>query len=123
MILADASIWIDHFRSEVLPFRALLDTRQIVIHPFVVGELSLGSLRNRSTVLADLRDLIFVRAASDDDVDEMIERQRLWGRGIGYVDAHLLASTMVNDDCFLLTRDKRLAEVAHEAGVLAHMIH
>jgi hypothetical protein len=86
------------------------------MHPFVVGELALGTLRDRSTVLELLRDLPAAVVAEDDEVLGFIERRHLDGKGIGYVDAHLLASVALTKGALLWTRDKRLRLAAHELG-------
>ena len=92
--------------------RGLLDTAQVLSHPFVVGELALGNLRQRDMILQSIRDLPRAKQATDDEVLHFIGRNDLTGKGVGYVDVHLLASTMLTAGCRFLTRDKRLAAVA-----------
>lgn len=92
--------------------KSLLDKAQVLSHPFVIGEIACGSLRRRAEVIALLRELPRAHCASDDEVLFFIEQHRLMGRGIGYIDAHLLASVSLTQAAFLWTRDKRLAGVA-----------
>ncbi len=112
MILVDTSVWIDHLRAGEEKLVALLDTSQVLMHPSVLGELACGNLRNREEVLGLLRDLPRVSIATDDEVLFFIERHALMGRGIGYVDVHLLAATMLGGSAQLWTRDKRLRTIA-----------
>lgn len=111
MILVDSSIWVDHLRRGDARLEALLGIGQVLTHAFVVGELALGSLRQRDIVLRSLLDLPQAVQASDDEALAFIERHALAGLGIGYVDVHLLASARLTAAC-LWTRDKRLHEVA-----------
>jgi predicted nucleic acid-binding protein len=119
MILADTSVWIDHFRSDNPRILELVSSRRLLMHPFVLGELSLGSLANRIRVLDDLRKLKRAIRSTDREVTVLIEREHLYGQGIGYIDAHLLTSALLTDDCRLWTRDKRLAAIAERLGVTA----
>ncbi len=119
MILVDASIWVDYFRQGHARLGALLDAQQVLTHPFVIGEVSLGNLPNRLVTLADLRDLPSVATATDKEVSDFIERERLYGLGSGYVDAHLLAATLLSPGAALWTRDVRLAGAADRLGLLA----
>lgn len=123
MILVDSSVWIDHFRHDDLALKALLDKRQVLAHPFVIGELALGSLRQRDIVLDALRGLPRAMVASDDEVHALIDHHRLFGLGIGYVDAHLLAGTLLSVDAQLWTRDKRLRNAALRLGLDAAQDH
>ena len=119
MILVDSSVWIDHFRGDDPILSRLLDQRQVLTHPFVIGELALGSLRQRDAILGALRGLPRTQVASDDEVHAFIDRHALHGSGIGYVDAHLLAGTMLKAGAQLWTRDKRLRRVAERLGIIA----
>ncbi|GMQ89845.1 MAG: type II toxin-antitoxin system VapC family toxin [Gammaproteobacteria bacterium] len=114
MILVDISVWIDHLRVGDKTLAGLLDSAQVLTHPFVVGELACGNLHNRAEVLRLLQDLPQTPVARDAEVLFFIEQRRLMGRGIGYVDAHLLAATALADPARLWTRDTRLADVAAE---------
>jgi hypothetical protein len=117
VILVDTSVWIDHLRTGDLVLGGLLDRAAVLGHVFVRGELACGNLRRRDEILALLADLPQALVATDAEVLELIERHRLMGRGIGYVDAHLLAATLLTGGASLWTRDLRLAEMAHELGV------
>ena len=119
MILADTSVWMAHFRSGEAALAALLDANLVLAHPFVVGELALGNLRRRKKVLTALLDLPAAVAATDSEVLEFIERYALFGRGVGYVDAHLLAAARLTPGAKLWTHDKRLRLVAEALGLAA----
>ncbi|WP_420606261.1 type II toxin-antitoxin system VapC family toxin [Novosphingopyxis sp.] len=122
-ILADSSVWIDHFRSANERFSNRLGASQILCHPFVIGELALGSLASRETKLAAMSRLRMLTKSSDEEVMAMVERRRLWNRGIGLVDAHLLASVLISQNTELWTFDRRLEVVAREANVSFEPIH
>lgn len=117
MILVDTSVWVDHLRSGDATLAALLDAGRILVHPLVVGEIALGNLRQRQFVLAALLDLPFAVVATDPEVLGYIDRHQLFGRGVGYVDAHLLASTVLTTGARLWTRDKRLRAVSATLGL------
>ena len=117
MILADTSVWINHLRSEDLYLASLLDRNEILIHPMVIGELACGNVGNRTEVFKHIRSLPQVPVATDDEVLFFIEYHELMGRGIGYIDAHLLASTAMASTARLWTTDRRLMEIANELGV------
>jgi predicted nucleic acid-binding protein len=119
MILVDTSIWIDHLRAGDHTLSTLLNDSRVATHPFVIGELACGNLRQRSEVLRLLDALPKVPVASDLEVLYFIERNRLMGRGIGFVDAHLLTATALGDGLRLWTRDRRLNGVAVDLG-MAH---
>ena len=119
MILVDTSVWIDHLRQGDGGLAAALQTGAVGMHPFVVGELACGNLRARAEVLVLLQSLPPIRMASESEVLYFIDTQRLMGRGIGYIDAHLLAASRLADAA-LWTRDKRLHTVAAELA-LAHI--
>ncbi len=121
MILADTSIWIEHFRSGNKEMRKHLNEGKIVIHPSIVAELALGSLRGRSKTLALLDLLPQVRAAQLSEVRRMIEARRLYSLGIGLTDAHLIASVFINSSTLLWTRDKRLRKAAEDLGIHARL--
>jgi predicted nucleic acid-binding protein len=121
MILVDSSIWIDHLlkRDDGLFF--LLDRDRVLGHPFVTGEVALGHLRQRALILSQFERLPAAPIASTDEVLSLIEAQSLFGVGLGYVDAHLLAATLMSGDATLWTRDKRLRSVAARLGVAADL--
>ena len=117
MILADTSIWIDHLNRNEPDLVRRLEAGAILAHRFVTGEIALGNLRQRAAILDALRSLPQAIVADDHEVMNFIERHGLAGRGIGYVDAHLLASARLTPDARLWTRDKRLRGVAVELGL------
>lgn len=117
MILVDTSVWVDHLRSDDTGLAVLLDSAGVLGHPHITGELALGSLSRREEVVGLLRRLPQAVRASDDEVLRLIESERLFGQGIGYVDAHLLAATRLTADARLWTRDRRLATVAERLGI------
>jgi predicted nucleic acid-binding protein len=117
VILADTSLWIDHLRFEDRELSALLRQGQIAIHPFIVAELALGSFRDCGNTLALLDFLPHVRVAHLNEVRLMVENRRLYGLGIGLVDAHLIASVFLDTSTRLWTRDKRLRKVAESLGI------
>ena len=121
MILADTSIWIDHLRSDNKVMRQHLNQGRIVIHPFIIADLALGSLRDRTRTLRLLDLLPQVRVAQPDEVRLMIESRRLYNRGIGLTDAHLIASVFLNPPTRLWTRDKPLRRLAEALGVHADL--
>jgi predicted nucleic acid-binding protein len=123
MILVDTSVWVDHLRADNERLTSLLAAGEVLGHPFVTGELALGNLRRREAVLNDLRDLPQALLALDQEVLQLIERNALFGRGIGYVDAHLLAAVSMTADSRLWTRDRRLQTVATELGLAAMLPH
>jgi predicted nucleic acid-binding protein len=117
VILADTSVWVDHLRTSDNALAALLDTGMVLAHPFVIGELALGNLRQREIVLNALADLPHARVATDVEVLHFIERHALFGCGIGYIDAHLLAGVHLTAGAELWTNDKRLHGAAAQLGV------
>ncbi len=119
MILADTSIWINHLRYSDLVLASLLDAGHVLIHPFVIGELALGSLRQRALILNALSRLPQAKSATDAEVLHLIARHALAGRGIGYVDAHLLAAVRLTEGARLWTTDRRLGAVAGALGLAA----
>lgn len=116
MILVDTSIWVDHLNRADAGLIALLEQDQVLLHTFVIGELALGNLPRRKQVLDLLQDLPLAIKAQDAEVFDFINRHALFGMGIGYVDAHLLASARLSG-VMLWTRDKRLREVAIKLGL------
>jgi predicted nucleic acid-binding protein len=121
VILVDTSVWVDHLRSGDATLADLLTAGRALAHPFVIGELALGGLRQRDVILTDLQDLPQAVVAGDAEVLRLIELQALHGRGIGYVDAHLLAAARLTPDGLLWTRDKRLHAVADQLGLAARL--
>lgn len=117
MILVDTSVWVDHLRGGDAKLTSALERGLVFTHPFILGELACGRMRNRSEVLGLLRSLPHAAVASDDEAVRYIDAHQLMSRGIGYVDVHLLASTALSEGLRLWTRDRRLAEVAEGLGV------
>lgn len=116
MLLVDSSIWVDHLRHGDASLRQILERGQVGTHPWIIGEIACGHLRQRERVLTLLGDLPQLRVACDQEVLHLIDRQRLMGRGIGYIDVHLIASCLINN-VKLATRDQRLHRVAEELGI------
>ncbi len=116
MILVDTVIWADHIARPEPSLARLLREGQVATHPFVIGEMSLGNLRDRR-LLGDMARPPHVRLAFDAEVLSFIERHALHGSGIGYVDAHLIVATRLSDGAALWTRDRRLHVVARRLGV------
>lgn len=114
MILVDTSVWIDHLRSGEPALATALEGGRVMMHPFVLGELACGNLQNRREVLRLLNALPAAPTATDPEALDFIERRALMGRGLGYIDLHLLASTALAADARMWTRDRRLAAVAAE---------
>jgi predicted nucleic acid-binding protein len=119
MILADTSIWIDHFRRSDSRLARFLDHGDVVMHPFVLGELALGYVPKIAEMIKDLRTLPKAAVADTDEVLEFVAHRALSGSGIGYVDAHLLASAALAPETLLWTRDKRLHIVAQSLSLAA----
>ena len=123
MILVDTSIWLDHLRAGDERLGALLNGGEVLGHPYVIGELALGDLRQRDAFLRDLLDLPQAVVASDEEVLRLIDREKLFGRAIGYIDAHLLAAARLTADAKLWTRDQTMNAVAAQLGLAAGLLH
>lgn len=123
MILVDTSIWIDHLRASDEQLSQLLVAGQVLVHPFVMGELALGNLRNRDTVLGPLQDMPQAAVATEPEVLRFIGEKGLFGLGIGYIDAHLLAAVRLTPGSLLWTRDKRLLAASVQLGIAANTTH
>ena len=117
MILADTSVWIEHFRRSEPRLNAALQDGEVLMHPHVIGELACGNFRHRAETLELLEQLPVSRVATHSEAMAMVERRALMGRGIGYVDIHLLAGTALTPDARLWTLDRRLATVAASLGL------
>ncbi|MHB8357862.1 MAG: type II toxin-antitoxin system VapC family toxin [Vulcanimicrobiaceae bacterium] len=115
MILVDTSVWIDHLRFGNATLVEMLEEERVLLHPFVIGEIACGNLRNRARVLANLEALPVATSADHEEVVKLVEGHKLWGKGIGWIDAHLLASALVSG-CRLWTLDKRLDRAAAIVG-------
>ncbi|MFC3110324.1 type II toxin-antitoxin system VapC family toxin [Undibacterium arcticum] len=123
MILVDTSVWIDHLRHGDAELTRLLNAGQVLSHRFVTGELALGSLQNRDMVLGALQDLPQACVATDEEVMRFIAQHALFGTGIGYIDAHLLAAMRLSPGASLWTRDKRLLAASARLGLSANLTH
>jgi predicted nucleic acid-binding protein len=123
VILVDTSVWIEHLQAGNDRLKTLLNGGEVLGHPFVMGELALGNLRRRESFLSDLRDLPQAIVASDEEVLRMIDREALFGHGIGYVDVHLLAAARLTVGSKLWTRDRRLQAVAARLDLTATLSH
>jgi predicted nucleic acid-binding protein len=121
MFLVDTSVWIDHLHHGESRLSEALFQQRVLIHPFVVGELALGNLRHRDTILEPLGHLPEAVVGRDEEVRSLIESQQLFGCGIGYVDAHLLASVRLTPGSLLWTRDRRLGNIANRMGIEAEL--
>jgi len=116
VILADTSIWIDHFRGGDNELIKIIGDDLLLCHPAIIGELALGSLRDRTSVLAFLNAQREAQVATHDEVMTMIEKHSIFSMGIGYTDAQLLASVLLDRRTSLWTRDKRLQVAAEKSG-------
>jgi hypothetical protein len=117
VILVDTSVWADHFRSGNENLADLLSKQQVIVHPFIIGEIAMGNLRDRARTLEALSLLPSALRAEDDEVAQLVESERLYGTGIGLIDAHLLASARLTAGALLWTKDKRLAQLADRLDV------
>ncbi|VGO19032.1 type II toxin-antitoxin system VapC family toxin [Pontiella sulfatireligans] len=116
MVLVDTSVWIDHLRSSNTTLTTLLNDGEAAIHPFIIGELACGNLKNRKEILSLLHALPHIDKADDDEILFFIEKHKLMGLGIGLIDIHLLASCKLGN-AQLFTRDKRLRQAAEHLEV------
>ena len=121
MILADTSVWVQFFRSGDRELRTLLEEGRVAMHDFVLGELACGNLRDRSRTIAELRLLPRIEAATTDETLSLIANHRLHGRGLGWIDTHLLAAALLGR-VELYTRDRALAKVANDLAIV-HSTH
>jgi predicted nucleic acid-binding protein len=116
LILVDTSVWVDHLRRGDAGLVDLLERSIVIMHPFVLGEIACGSLQDRESILELLQDLPAAAVAEGDEVLRFIESHVLHGKGIGYVDVHLLASVALTEGAKIWTRDKKLRLVAQMVG-------
>lgn len=117
MILVDTSVWVEHFRSGSVGLERFLNDGQVICHPYIIGELACGNLKNRAQILSLLQELPAASCADDDEVIGFIEDHKLIGKGLGYIDIHLLMSALLTQ-VPLWTLDKRLHEVS--LSILRH---
>jgi hypothetical protein len=116
MILVDTSVWFAHFRAGGSELGDLLTRALVMAHPFVIGELACGNLKNRAGILSDLEALPFAVSATHEEVMRLVDVRKLWGLGMGWIDAHLLASALLSN-CQFWTLDGKLVRAAAAAGV------
>ena len=114
MILVDTSVWVEHLRRGDDDLARLLETCQVLVHPFVIGELACGNLSNRDSVLTSLEQLPSAQVATHTEVMAFVTRRQLSGRGVGWIDMHLLASVVLTPGGRLWTHDRKLAGLAAE---------
>lgn len=116
MILVDTSVWIDHLRNNNTQLAELLSAGLVITHPFVLGELSCDNLKNRVQFLTYLRALPEASRAREEEVSQLIEQQQLWGKGLGWIDAHLLSSALLSR-CGLWSLDRQLGKIGTEMRI------
>jgi predicted nucleic acid-binding protein len=121
VILADTSIWVDYLRRGNPDMEKNLRQGQIVMHPFIVAEIALGSLRNRRKRLEELEALLEVKMAQLGEVRHMIESRALYAKGIGLTDAHLLAACLMTPGTQLWTLDSAMKKIAKALGIVAYL--
>ena len=116
MVLVDTSVWVLHLREEDVELERLLNDGAVVCHPFIVGELACGNLKNRSEILSLLQALPIALQAEHEDVIPFIDNYKLMGKGLGYIDIHLLASALLTE-VSIWTLDKKLDGVSAKLGI------
>ena len=116
MILVDTSVWIDHLRNGNNVVRKLLSENEVIVHPFIIGELACGLLKNRSEILDLLAELPEAVIADHREVLKLVESKKLFRAGIGWIDAHLIASALLTK-ATMITLDRSLAKVARSLGI------
>ena len=119
MILVDTSVWIDHLRSVDAKLESLLQTDQVMTHPYIRLELALGSIASRANVLADLALLPQAPVVATEELFGLIDHKKLYRRGIGLTDLHLICCALFDTSVLIWTRDRRLSEIADELGLRA----
>jgi hypothetical protein len=117
LILVDTSVWINHLHKPIPALVTALEGGEVLIHPFVLGELACGQLAKRGEILDLLSALPQSTMATDEEMLPFIEHHRLMGKGLGYIDAHLLASVILTEAAQLWTADKGLAAIANQLRV------
>jgi predicted nucleic acid-binding protein len=117
VILVDTSVWVDHVRRADTTLVRLLEKGQVLTHSFVIGEVAMGNLPRRRLFLDDMRRLPRALVATDLEALSLMEREQLYGRGLGYVDLHLLAATRLTPQAALWSRDRRLRAIAEGMGL------
>jgi predicted nucleic acid-binding protein len=115
MVLVDSSVWIEHFRKGHSGLAALLNEASVLMHPLVLGELACGNLKHRATILKSFVELPQAVAATHEESLVLLEKHKLWGKGMGWIDAQLIASALLSH-CQFWTLDERLNRAASAAG-------
>lgn len=123
MVLVDTSVWIDHLAKGDAGLQELLEDGQVLTHPYVIGEIALGSMPRWQETVSGLQALPAIASATTDEAMEFLRREQLFGLGIGYVDLHLLAATRLEPGALLWTRDKRLHQAALRLNLAAFTAH
>lgn len=118
-VLVDTSVWVAHLRSGDIGLETLLNDGGVLCHPFVIGELACGNINNRAEIISLLQSLPAAESVGHDEAMAFIESHKLMGKGLGYIDVHLLASAMLSD-CWLWTLDKGLGRAATHMGIIAY---
>jgi predicted nucleic acid-binding protein len=121
VILVDTSVWIDHLRKADREIQTLLQNDQVITHPFIRLELALGSIANRKEVLAHLALLPQAQVVASEELFNLVDRKKLYRRGIGLTDLHLICCALFDDSISIWTRDWRLGETADELGLRASL--
>ncbi len=116
MVLVDTSVWVSHLREGDVGLEKLLNDGEVVCHPFIIDELACGSLKNRREILIHLQSLPKTILAEDEEVLEFIENHQLMGKGLGYIDIHLIAAAVLTD-VPLWTFDKTLDKISEKIGI------
>jgi predicted nucleic acid-binding protein len=116
MVLVDTSVWVFHFREASAELADLLNDGRVLSHPFIIGELACGNLKDRTVILSYLKLLPMCIEAEHEEVLSFIERNRLMGQGLGYVDVHLIISAVLTGVA-LWTLDKKLAQAANRLHI------
>ena len=119
MLLVDSSVWIDHLRVADPALVRYLGEENVLCHAFVVGEVAMGSIRDRERTVARLNRLPIANEARHSEVMLLVEQERLFSRGLSWIDAHLLASTLITPGARLWTRDRRLHDAADQLAIAA----
>lgn len=116
MVLVDTSVWVSHLRDGNIGLEKLLNDGEVVSHPFIVGELACGNLKKRHEILIYLQSLPIAISAEDGEVLKFIENYQLMGKGLGYIDVHLIAAALLTD-IPLWTFDKTLEKITKKIGI------
>ena len=117
MVLVDSSVWIEHFKNAEIRLLDLLHNNQVLVHEMVIGELMLGTIKQRNLVIALLNDMTSAHVARHQELMHFVSQNNLYEQGIGWVDCHLLASCKITPEATLWTMDKRLAAMAQKLHI------